>query len=112
MTEEKRARPTVAGLDRELEGAYRIRPVNRPAHEPGTDAPELEDLGGGDVDLDGTQEAGEAMAAFGAGRGLVRLARESPVPPSFIVYLNRLSDLLFTLARLANHRNGTGDVTW
>ncbi len=47
-----------------------------------------------------------------AERSLVHLARESQVPPSFIVYLNRLSDLLFTLARLANHRNGTGDVTW
>jgi cob(I)alamin adenosyltransferase len=47
-----------------------------------------------------------------AERSLVHLARESQVPPSFIVYLNRLSDLLFTLARLTNHRNGTGDVTW
>jgi cob(I)alamin adenosyltransferase len=47
-----------------------------------------------------------------AERSLVHLSRESPVPPSFIVYLNRLSDLLFTLARLANHRGGTGDVTW
>jgi cob(I)alamin adenosyltransferase len=47
-----------------------------------------------------------------AERSLVHLARESQVPPSFIVYLNRLSDLLFTLARLANHRTGRGDVTW
>ena len=47
-----------------------------------------------------------------AERSLVHLSRESPVPSSFIVYLNRLSDLLFTLARLANHRGGTGDVTW
>jgi cob(I)alamin adenosyltransferase len=34
------------------------------------------------------------------------------VPPLFLIYLNRLSDLLFTLARLANHRGGVGDVTW
>ncbi|MDH4131786.1 MAG: ATP:cob(I)alamin adenosyltransferase, partial [Gemmatimonadota bacterium] len=27
-------------------------------------------------------------------------------------YLNRLSDLLFTLARLANFQAGVGDVTW
>ena len=33
-------------------------------------------------------------------------------PALFVVYLNRLSDLLFTLARLANHRDGAGDVTW
>ena len=47
-----------------------------------------------------------------AERSLVRLAGESQVPPLFLVYLNRLSDLLFTLARLANHRAGTADATW
>jgi len=47
-----------------------------------------------------------------AERSVVGLARESPVPALFTVYLNRLSDLLFTLARLANHRAGVGDVTW
>lgn len=47
-----------------------------------------------------------------AERSVVHLAHQAEVPPAFIVYLNRLSDLLFTLARLANHRAGTGDVTW
>lgn len=47
-----------------------------------------------------------------AERSVVHLAQESPVPPFFIVYLNRLSDLLFTLARLANRRAGLTDVTW
>jgi len=47
-----------------------------------------------------------------AERSVVRLSREAEVPNLFIVYLNRLSDLLFTLARLANHREGTGDVVW
>lgn len=47
-----------------------------------------------------------------AERSVVSLARDSEVPGLFVVYLNRLSDLLFTLARLANHRDGTGDVTW
>jgi len=47
-----------------------------------------------------------------AERSVVQLAQEHDVPPLFLVYLNRLSDLLFTLARLANHRAGTGDVTW
>jgi cob(I)alamin adenosyltransferase len=47
-----------------------------------------------------------------AERSVVHLSHESPVPPLFVVYLNRLSDLLFTLARLANHRDGAGDVTW
>jgi cob(I)alamin adenosyltransferase len=47
-----------------------------------------------------------------AERSVVQLAAESAVPELFLVYLNRLSDLLFTLARLANHRAGVGDVTW
>jgi cob(I)alamin adenosyltransferase len=47
-----------------------------------------------------------------AERGVVRLSHEAEVPGLFVVYLNRLSDLLFTLARLANHRGGGGDVTW
>jgi cob(I)alamin adenosyltransferase len=47
-----------------------------------------------------------------AERSVVHLARESEIPDLFIVYLNRLSDLLFTLARLANHRAGVSDVTW
>lgn len=34
------------------------------------------------------------------------------VPDIIIVYLNRLSDLLFTLARVANIRAGAGEVTW
>ena len=47
-----------------------------------------------------------------AERSVVALALSDDVPPLFLVYLNRLSDLLFTLARLANHRDGVGDVTW
>ncbi|HEX5386823.1 MAG TPA: cob(I)yrinic acid a,c-diamide adenosyltransferase [Gemmatimonadales bacterium] len=47
-----------------------------------------------------------------AERGVVRLAHAAAGQEQHIVYLNRLSDLLFTLARLANHRAGAGDVTW
>jgi cob(I)alamin adenosyltransferase len=42
----------------------------------------------------------------------VHLAHDHEVPELFIVYLNRLSDLLFTLARLANFRDGISDVIW
>jgi cob(I)alamin adenosyltransferase len=42
----------------------------------------------------------------------VTLGREAPIPELFLIYLNRLSDYLFTLARLANHRAGLRDVTW
>lgn len=34
------------------------------------------------------------------------------IPQVVVVYLNRLSDLLFTLARVANRRAGAGEVTW
>ena len=47
-----------------------------------------------------------------AERSVVHLAQTESVPSLFLVYLNRLSDLLFTLARLANHRGGAGDMTW
>ena len=34
------------------------------------------------------------------------------VEPVVIVYLNRLSDLLFTMARAANHRAGVTETPW
>ena len=47
-----------------------------------------------------------------AERSVVRLSHQAELPDLFVIYLNRLSDLLFTLARLANHHEGRGDVTW
>src|SRR5690606_1285238 len=47
-----------------------------------------------------------------AERRVIALAREAHIPESVVIYLNRLSDLLFTLARLANHRAGVADVAW
>jgi cob(I)alamin adenosyltransferase len=47
-----------------------------------------------------------------AERKLVALADDEPVRSECIRYLNRLSDALFVLARLANHRAGIGDVPW
>jgi cob(I)alamin adenosyltransferase len=47
-----------------------------------------------------------------AERSVVALDRAQRVPPIILSYLNRLSDLLFTLARLANHRAGVADRTW
>ena len=34
------------------------------------------------------------------------------VPRPLLVYLNRLSDLLFVLARVANRRAGVEDTLW
>ena len=47
-----------------------------------------------------------------AERSVIRLQHTDEVPQVVIVYLNRLSDLLFVLARVANRRAGAGEVTW
>ncbi len=40
----------------------------------------------------------------------VALAQEEDLSKAILIYLNRLSDLLFTLGRLANHQAGIKDV--
>ena len=47
-----------------------------------------------------------------AERAVVHLGTLEPIEDDLVPYLNRLSDLLFTLARLDNHRAGVPDVTW
>jgi cob(I)alamin adenosyltransferase len=47
-----------------------------------------------------------------AERHVVRLQHDVELPALVVIYMNRLSDLLFTLARLANRRAGAGEVTW
>jgi len=37
---------------------------------------------------------------------------DAPARKEVVIYLNRLSDLLFTLARRENHVNGVADVPW
>ena len=43
---------------------------------------------------------------------VVALAREEPIGGHVVPYLNRLSDLLFVMAREANRRAGREDVYW
>jgi len=47
-----------------------------------------------------------------AERAVVSLARAQSINPAIIHYLNRLSDLLFVLARAVNAQAGKADVTW
>jgi cob(I)alamin adenosyltransferase len=47
-----------------------------------------------------------------AERRVVTLAHDVEIPELAVMYLNRLSDLLFVLARVANRRAGAGEVTW
>lgn len=47
-----------------------------------------------------------------AERQVVTLHQQTRIPPVVIPYLNRLSDLLFQLARLCNAESETPDRTW
>jgi cob(I)alamin adenosyltransferase len=40
------------------------------------------------------------------------VALTPPVDPALLRYVNRLSDLLFVLARVANHRGGVAETEW
>jgi cob(I)alamin adenosyltransferase len=49
-----------------------------------------------------------------AERLTVKLSRQpgEDVPGSLVIYLNRLSDLLFVVARVVNHQAGVADIPW
>lgn len=108
-----------------------------PGAEDGTARPALPPLPGGRVEemeawIDGATGEVPQLRAFilpggtrGAGllhlartvcrraeRAVVRLDQEESTHPGVLPYLNRLSDLLFALARLENGRQGVADVLW
>lgn len=64
----------------------------------------------------GTRAAAQAHVARTvcrrAERAVVALARLEAVNPPIRQYLNRLSDLMFVLARCINRAQGSGDVFW
>ena len=47
-----------------------------------------------------------------AERRVITLAAKEVVGPPAVVYLNRLSDLLFVMARVVNRRSGLAEPTW
>ena len=47
-----------------------------------------------------------------AERSVVSLAREHDVPKEVLIYLNRLSDLLFVMARSTNRATGNAELQW
>ena len=56
-----------------------------------------------------TQALDEGVEAL---RGVVALGRESDVRAEAVRYLNRLSDLLFVIARVLARASGNGEVLW
>jgi cob(I)alamin adenosyltransferase len=47
-----------------------------------------------------------------AERSVTRLAEEQPLNPEIVRFLNRLSDLLFVLARAENQRSNSTETIW
>jgi cob(I)alamin adenosyltransferase len=47
-----------------------------------------------------------------AERKLVKLSHDEVLRPELLIYLNRLSDWFFVMARIVNHRAKLGDVLW
>jgi cob(I)alamin adenosyltransferase len=47
-----------------------------------------------------------------AERRVVSLSEKVHVNPNLIEYLNRLSDFLFVIARIVNHREGKQEIPW
>jgi hypothetical protein len=51
-------------------------------------------------------------SAGGPKRVTTTLAREEPIGPTVLPYLNRLSDALFVMARYENHDRGVAEPLW
>lgn len=47
-----------------------------------------------------------------AERRMVALSQDTPLPPVLVVYINRLSDLLFMLARAVNQEAEVEEIPW
>lgn len=45
-------------------------------------------------------------------RSMVKLSKSNGVDKTSLVYINRLSDFLFVLARIVNLREGVKEITW
>ena len=47
-----------------------------------------------------------------AERSALELSRTEPVSKELLIFINRLSDLLFAMARFESHRSGTPEYLW
>lgn len=47
-----------------------------------------------------------------AERLIIAWTSDHPVPAIILIYINRLSDWLFTMARLTNHRRAVEEIVW
>lgn len=96
-----------------LLGAHRVQVLEHLIDKADQDLPALKNF----VLPTGCELAGRLHLARTAVRqaeqGVIGLREQGePVRAELIIYLNRLSDLLFTLARWANIKNNTSEVLW
>ncbi|MEN8158763.1 MAG: cob(I)yrinic acid a,c-diamide adenosyltransferase, partial [Myxococcota bacterium] len=132
------AESDVQALCREIQarlldlGAYLAAPDAERRQKSGIEAPPEADIEALERAIDGFEAELEplrrfvlpggtqAAAAFHVARTVCRRAEraavaldaEDTLAPEALGYLNRLSDLLFVLARVSNRRAGTPDVEW
>jgi cob(I)alamin adenosyltransferase len=133
-TEHADLRTLVETIQRELFvlGAYLATPEARHREAGGTRSPGPEEVAALEAQIDafereleplrrfvlpgGTQGAAAFHHARTVGRraerALVTLHRSEPLDPGALRFLNRLSDLLFVMARVDNRRSGVPDVEW
>jgi cob(I)alamin adenosyltransferase len=104
---EGRTRPSTPGVP-----AARVIEMERWIDEAETTLPPLREF-----ILPGGSEGAAALhvartVCRRAEREVVALGRSEALDPMVLTYLNRLSDLLFTFARLENHGLGADDAVW
>ena len=113
-------------------GAYLASPDDRKRSKAGVREPDEADVTRLEAHIDALEQGLEPLRRFvlpggapgaaafhtartvcrRAERAVVTLNREQPLNPWALRYLNRLSDLLFVMARAENHRAGIPDVEW
>lgn len=101
-----------ARKDKVVTGEARIAALEKAIDEREADLPPLRSFilaGGGPL---GARLHLARTVCRRAERAVVALDRASGLDPVIVAYLNRLSDLLFVLARHENHRAGQPEDTW
>ena len=135
VTEDASIRELIAGVQADLLaiGAHLATPPASNQRR-GPWLPALPDAGIGTLErwIDGAEEELEPLRSFilpggspagaalhlartvcrRAERRVVAFAAEAAVEPAIVVFLNRLSDVLFVAARLANARAGVAETRW
>jgi cob(I)alamin adenosyltransferase len=113
-------------------GGYLASPDARQREKGGIPQPEDQDIAALEAQIDSLERELEplkrfilpggtsAAAAYHQGRTVCRRAERAVVAlglddvlsPTALGYLNRLSDLLFVMARVENRREGVADIEW